>query len=162
MKILAKLFLVFTIVTVLELFLLLELAHLTNWWVTAAMIIGPGLLGAWLARREGTRAIGEISRALSLQREPAGAIMDGVLVLVAGALLITPGVLTDLAGVALLVPPIRRVVNNYTRTRIRKAIDDRLTDGRFSVINIGSAGFGGFDGADSYEVIDAEDIPKPR
>ncbi len=162
MKIVARLFVLFTVVTVIELFLLLELAHYTNWWVTIAMIILPGIVGAWLARREGTRALGEISKALSLQREPAGAILDGVLVLLAAAFLITPGVLTDLAGVALLIPPVRRIVNNYTRVRIRRAIDARMSDGRFSVVNVGSAAFGGFDAGESYDVIDAEDIPKRR
>lgn len=156
MKIVARLFLIFTIVTAAELYLLLKLAELTSWWVTVAMIIVPGLVGAWLAKREGMKALAAIRDAMALAREPAGAILDGVLVLVAGAFLITPGVLTDIAGLALLVPPVRRVVREMVRTRVKKAIDRRLADGSIRV--------GGFDTMrrPDYDVIDAEDIPKHR
>ena len=66
--------------------------------------------------------------------------------LVAAVLLITPGVLTDVTGLALLLPPVRRVVREYARKRLKKALDQRLATGSIHV--------GG------YEVIDAEDIPK--
>ena len=146
MKTVARLFLLMTIVTMVELFLLLKLGQVTSWWVSVAMVVVPGLVGAWLARREGARALGAIREAMSLQREPAGAILDGVLVLVAAVLLITPGVLTDLTGLALLLPPVRQVVREYAKRRLRSALDRRITSGSVHV--------GG------YEVIDAEDIPK--
>ena len=146
MKTVARLFLLMTVVTMVELFLLLKLGQLTSWWVTVAMIVVPGLLGAWLARREGARALGAIREAMSLQREPAGAILDGVIVLVAAVLLMTPGVLTDLTGLALLVPPVRLVVREYAKRRLRSALDRRIASGSVHV--------GG------YEVIDADDIPK--
>ena len=154
MKIVARLFLLFTLVTVVEMFLLLKLAQYTNWWVTAATIILPGLVGAWLAKREGAKAIREVGAALSLQREPTGAILDGALVLVAAAFLITPGVLTDLTGLMLLIPPIRRVVRERIRGRLRRAIDRKIANGSFRVMD-----FGSMTGRD-YDVIDAEDIPK--
>jgi UPF0716 protein FxsA len=135
-----------TVVTMVELFLLMKLGQATSWWVSVAMIVIPGLLGAWLLRREGAKAFGAIREAMSLQREPAGAILDGVIVLVAAVLLITPGVLTDLTGLALLVPPVRKVVREYARRRLKTALDRRLASG--------SMRMGG------YEVIDAEDIPK--
>jgi UPF0716 protein FxsA len=146
-KTVARLFLLMTVVTMVELFLLMRLGQATSWWVSVAMIVIPGLLGAWLARREGAKAFGAIREAMSLQREPAGAILDGVIVLVAAVLLITPGVLTDVTGLALLLPPVRKVVREYARRRLHTALDRR----------IGSASIrmGG------YEVIDADDIPKP-
>jgi UPF0716 protein FxsA len=156
-KIVARLFLVFTLVTVVEMFLLLKLAQYTSWWVTAATVILPGILGAWLAKREGAKAIREVGAALSLQREPTGAILDGALVLVAAAFLITPGVLTDLTGLLLLVPPVRRFVRERVRVRLRRAVDRKLAEGSFRVMDFRNVGnMGGSD----YDVIDAEDIPK--
>jgi UPF0716 protein FxsA len=159
MRTVAKLFFLFTVVTAIEVFLLLKLAEATSWWVTVATIFVPGLLGAWLAKREGARAFREVLAALSLQREPTGAIVDGAIVLVASVLLITPGVLTDLTGLMLLVPPVRRTAGAYARRRLTRAIDRRFSSGSVRVFGVG--GFGG-DGGGDFEVIDAEDIPKPR
>lgn len=160
MRIVARLFLLFTIVTAVELFLLLKLAELTNWWVTVAMIVVPGIVGAWLAKREGAKALGQIREALGLRREPAGAILDGVLVLLAGALLITPGVLTDLAGLLLLVPPVRAAVRQFAQRRIRRAIDRHVESGSMRIVDLGRFEYGASDAG--YDIIDAEDIPKPR
>jgi UPF0716 protein FxsA len=159
MKVVARLFALLTIVTVVELFLLLELAQLTSWWVTIATIFVPGLVGAWLLKREGTRAFRDVKAAMMLQREPTTAILDGVIVLVAAALLITPGVLSDLTGLALLIPPVRRRVREYVRKRIRAAVDQRLASGSISFVDLASYAAGADPG---YEIIDAEDIPKPR
>lgn len=158
MRVIAKLFLLFTVVSMVELYLLLQLAHLTSWWVTVVTVLVPGLAGAWLAKREGARAIREVKAAISLQREPTGAIVDGAIVLVAATLMIAPGVLTDLTGLALLIPPVRRVAAGYLRKRIRRAIDRRMSSGSFRVMDLGR-----FAGGDmGYDVIDADDIPKPR
>ena len=159
MKVVARLFALFTIITVVELFLLVELAELTSWWVTLATIVIPGLVGAWLLKREGTRALRDVKAAMMLQREPTGPILDGVIVLVAAALLITPGVLSDLTGLALLLPPIRRSVREYARKRIRTAIDRRLASGPMSFVDLAAYAAGADPG---YEIIEAEDIPKRR
>lgn len=162
MKTIGKLFLLFTLVTTVELFLLLELAEWTSWWVSAAMIVLPGLAGAWLLKREGTKAFRAVVEAMSLQREPTTVILDGVLILVAGVLLITPGVLTDLTGLALLIPAVRAVAREAIRRRVRTAVDQRLSEGRIRVATFDGYGDGPFGGARHADVIDAEDIPKPR
>ena len=156
MKLLARLFLLFTLVTIVELYLLLKLAEVTNWWVTVAMVVVPGLVGAWLAKREGIKAFRGIREAASLTREPTGAILDGVIVLLAATLMITPGVLTDLTGLALLLPPVRRRVAVVVRTRFRRWLDRHVASGPVNV------DLGRFGGGGTYEVIDAEDIPRPR
>jgi UPF0716 protein FxsA len=135
-----------------EVYLLLALARATSWWAALAMVVVPGILGAWLVKHEGLKALGGVREALSLAREPTGAILDAVLVLLAGAFLITPGVLTDLTGLALLLPPVRRKVAAYSRTRIRRAIDRHLAEGAIRVPGFEHAG---------HEVIDAEEI-RPR
>lgn len=164
MKTLGKLFLLFTVVTVVELYLLLKLAEFTNWWVTIATIILPGLLGAWLAKREGTKALRKIREALSLTREPTGALIDAAIVLVAGAFLITPGVLTDLTGLALLLPPVRKPVRAYIQRRIRNAIDRKIASGRLQFFSRGMGGFGSDPDEEPgrFDVIDANDIRPNR
>lgn len=161
MKTIGKIFLLFTIVTTVELFLLLELARYTSWWVSVATIVVPGIVGAWLLKREGAKALRAVTEAVSLQREPAEAILDGLLVLVASVLLITPGVLSDLTGLALLVPAIRAVARDLIRRRVRLMIDSRLSQGSFHVSTFNGFGGAPFGGRHGGEVIDAEDIPKP-
>ena len=161
MKTIGKLFLLFTLVTTVELFLLLELAQLTSWWVSAAMIVLPGLAGAWLLKREGTKAFRAVVEAMSLQREPTTVILDGLLILVASVLLITPGVLTDLTGLALLIPAVRGVAREAIRRRVRTAIDQRLSEGRIQMATFDGYNGGPFGAARHADVIDAEDIPKP-
>lgn len=154
MKVIAKLFLLFTLVAAVEVFLLLRLAQATSWWVTVATILVPGIVGAWLARREGMKALAGVREAASLAREPGGAILDGAIVLVAATLMIAPGVLTDLTGILLLVPPVRKGVREYARARLGRAIGRRMASGSINIVDFGPRG-----GA-PYDVIDAEDIPK--
>jgi UPF0716 protein FxsA len=91
-----------------ELVLLLLLTEATNWKFTLLMVLSTGFLGAYLAKQQGFAAWRRIREDLSQGRMPAGPVLDGVLILVASALLLTPGVLTDVAGLTLLLPPVRR------------------------------------------------------
>jgi UPF0716 protein FxsA len=129
MKLLGKLFLLFTVVTIIEVYLLVLLTHYTNIWVTIAFIVVPGILGAFLARREGRKAFAQLRAALRLEQEPTGAVLDGAVLLVAAAFLITPGVLTDITGLLLMLPPVRRPIREYARRRIHRAIENRLSSG---------------------------------
>jgi UPF0716 protein FxsA len=153
---LTKLLLLFTLVTAAETFLLFKIAQLTSWWLTLALIVVPGLLGAWLAKREGARALRSIQGSFAVGGEPAGAIIDGVLVLLAGILLLTPGVLTDLTGLLLLLPPVRRPLHAYVVRTVRRLVERRLASPQVVVFR-GSAPLED----PGYEVIDAEDIKRP-
>jgi UPF0716 protein FxsA len=120
----ARLFLLFAVVPLLDLWVLLRIAALVGPWGTLALIVLPSLLGAWLARREGLRVLRAWQRAIAEGRVPEEGLLSAGLVLVGGVLLITPGVLTDATGLALLVPPIRRVAIAGVRRWIRRKIDD--------------------------------------
>ncbi len=121
-KMLLRLFLLFTIVPIVELWLLFQIAQRTSLWFTLGLVIVTGFLGAWLARLEGWRTVARIQRELSEGKLPGDALVDGLLILVAGAVLITPGVLTDILGFGLLLPPVRRLI----KARLQRRFADRF------------------------------------
>jgi UPF0716 protein FxsA len=103
------LFLLFTVFTLLELFLLVWLTKLTSLFFTIAVAIATGMIGSWMAKREGLAVFGRFQSELGAGRFPGESIADGLLILLGGALLITPGILTDLVGFSTLVAPCRAV-----------------------------------------------------
>lgn len=119
----ARLFLLFSIVPFIELFLLLTVGREIGVLPTVGMIIATAIIGALLAKREGFRVYTEWQRAISEMRVPEEGITSGLLVLVGGALLIAPGVLTDVAGILLMIAPIRRVVARWIEARVKKHIE---------------------------------------
>jgi UPF0716 protein FxsA len=106
----AKLFLLFVAVPFIELALLLILSqYFIGWLPTLLIVIVTGVGGAWLAQRQGTQAMRRIRADLGAGRMPTDAVVDAVLIFIAGLLLMTPGVLSDLTGIFLLVPAGRLV-----------------------------------------------------
>jgi UPF0716 protein FxsA len=106
----ARLALLFLIVPLVELGLLMFLADSTDWKVALLLVVATGLAGAWLVKHQGWRALGRIRSEIQAGQLPGDALVDGLLVLVAGILLLTPGILTDLAALGLLLPFSRRLV----------------------------------------------------
>jgi UPF0716 protein FxsA len=115
-----RLLLLFTVVPLLELFLLVKLGTVVGVGPTIALVIFTGVLGAWLARQQGLGVLRRLRAELEAGRLPAGALIDGLLILVAGAVLLTPGLLTDALGVVLLVPPSRAVVRRIVVERFAR------------------------------------------
>jgi UPF0716 protein FxsA len=116
---LIRLILLLTILPLVELSLLLWLSDLTDWRLTLALVIGTGVAGGWLFRRQGWRIWGQLQADLQQGRMPVDSLQDGALILLAAVLLVTPGVLTDAAGILLLIPPIRRRVKAYFARRFK-------------------------------------------
>lgn len=104
---LLRLLLLFTLVPLLELLLLLEIGDAIGLVPTLALVFGTGAAGAWMARREGMRSWNAVQAELAQGRVPGRELLHSLLILVAGAVLLTPGVLTDAAGLLLLVRPLR-------------------------------------------------------
>ncbi len=105
-----RILLLLTIVPLVELFILFRIAEEFEWGPTIALVVLTGILGAWLARREGLKALKRIQDDLASGVAPTSAMVDGGLILIAGVVLVTPGVLTDLCGFALLIAPCRALV----------------------------------------------------
>jgi len=93
-----KLILLLTVVPLVELYVLFKIAVWTHFWVTVLIILGTGALGAVIARMQGLMVLRRMQQELSEGKIPAVSILDGVMILVAAALLVTPGLLTDTAG----------------------------------------------------------------
>jgi UPF0716 protein FxsA len=118
-----KLILLLTLVPLIELFLLVRLTQLWgSFYLTVGIVAGTGLLGAVLARHEGARVWRRANERLARGELPADGLLDGVLILLAGALLITPGLLTDGVGFLLLIPPTRALVRGAVKRRLRMRI----------------------------------------
>ena len=119
---LGRLFLLFTIVPFIELFLLMQVGDVVGFWPTVGMILLTGITGAWLSKREGLRVFREYQQALAEMRMPKEGLTSGLLVLVGGVLMIAPGVLTDITGILLMIPPVRRVVAGWVERYVEKHI----------------------------------------
>lgn len=111
-----------TLVPMIELVILLQFHGLVSYaigpipgfFVTIATVLGTGALGAFLARQQGLAVLREIQDALAHGKLPTDSVLDGALILVGAALLLTPGFATDLFGLSLLVP--------FTRAFLRQAL----------------------------------------
>jgi UPF0716 protein FxsA len=136
----ARLALLFVLVPLLELLLLIQMGRLVGLLPTIALVVFTGALGAALARSQGLRVAREAQREMAAGRVPGRALLDGLAVLVGGALLLTPGLLTDLFGFALLVPATRRAL----QARARRWWEKGLREGRIEVSQIGVFGQAGW------------------
>ena len=119
---LARLFLLFTLIPLVELYLLLWLGRLMGLMPTLGMILFTGALGAWLARSQGLATWTEIQRQQAQGKMPTTALVDGLLILIAGAVLLTPGLLTDVAGFFLLIPAGRAMIRGALYRRLEAKV----------------------------------------
>lgn len=110
-----KVLFLFIVLPFIELYLLLKLAAATSAAFTFATIIGTGLLGAFLAKQQGQRVYRSIQTELSQGRLPGDNMLHGLCVLIGGILLLTPGILSDLTGILLLLPFTRVFVIRFLK-----------------------------------------------
>ncbi len=120
---LLKLLVLFIVLPLLDLWLLFTLADsVVNLGITVGVVVATGIIGASLARRQGLAAWQTFNAEVRSGTLPADTMLDGVLILLAGAVLITPGLITDALGLALLVPAVRR----FVRGRLVKRLKSRI------------------------------------
>jgi UPF0716 protein FxsA len=102
--------LLFIVLPVVEIYVLIQIGQTIGAWWTVALLIADGLLGSGLMKREGTRALRALQQALTAGRMPARELADGALILVGGTLLLTPGFVSDIAGLVCVLPFTRPLV----------------------------------------------------
>ena len=122
----ARLIVLFTLVPIIELALLIQTGRWIGLWPTLGIVVATGVVGAALASREGLQAWRDVQLDLWEGRIPTRPVLDGLSVFVGGALLLTPGLLTDALGFFLLIRPTRRwlqnrVVNRFGASLVKRA-----------------------------------------
>lgn len=113
------LFVLFIIVPIIELAIIIQVGQVVGVGWTLVALIAMSLIGAALVKSEGLRAWRRVREALAEARMPAEEVVDGALVLLGGALMLTPGFLTDGLGLLLVVPTTRGMLNRTIRGRVR-------------------------------------------
>ncbi len=114
---------------VVELALLFKVHDFMGWGSTILLVLLTGIVGASLVRRQGVALLFKIQREMANGNLPAPQMMDGIMVLLAGALLITPGLITDTVGFALLIPYVREHIRGW----LRKKLEQKLRSGYIEV-----------------------------
>ena len=126
---LLRLFLCFTLIPVAELYLLIHLGGIIGGLNTVILVILTGFIGAYLARMEGLNTMIKVRQNLNQGLMPAEDLLDAFIILIAGLVLITPGLLTDTTGLLLLWPPTR---NKFKRF-LRKKFDEMAANGSINI-----------------------------
>ncbi|MCD4780998.1 MAG: membrane protein FxsA [Candidatus Omnitrophica bacterium] len=118
----ANLVLLFTVVPAIELVLLIKVGSYIGAINTLLIIVFTGVLGAYLARMQGFIVLQKIQKNINKGVMPSEELMDGVMILIGGIVLLTPGFITDFIGFSLLIPLTRLVIKKYLRVHIENMI----------------------------------------
>jgi len=110
--------LLFIAVPIAELAVIIQVGQAIGIWWTIGLLIADSLLGSWLMRHQGRASWRRFNEAVAAGRVPTREVLDGALVIFGGALLLTPGFLTDILGLVLLVPPTRAIVRAMLARRL--------------------------------------------
>jgi UPF0716 protein FxsA len=107
MPIFRYLFILFITVPLIEIYFLIQVGEVIGAWPTVLLVVVTAVLGVWLLRWQGLSTLTRVQTSLQHGELPAQAMLEGMLLLFAGALLLTPGFVTDAFGFLILVPPLR-------------------------------------------------------
>lgn len=113
MKIFQILFLVVLIIPFAEIYLLIQVGGVIGAFPTILLVVFTAAMGAWLLRQQGFATLQRFQESLARGEIPAYEMIEGPIILVGGALLLTPGFITDIIGFACLVPQLRRKIAQY-------------------------------------------------
>jgi UPF0716 protein FxsA len=127
----ALLVILFIVVPIAELYVIIQIGQLIGIWPTLVLLLADALLGSFLLKHQGRGAWTRFNQALAERRFPGKEVVDGLLIVVGGTLLLTPGFITDIFGLILLIPPSRAIVRRLLR---------RFTIGRFLVVGMPGGG----------------------
>jgi len=115
------LLLAFLLVPIIEIALFIQVGGLIGLWPTLTIVVLTAVLGTWLVKSQGRIALGQLQNSFQKLDDPTEPLAHGAMILVAGALLLTPGFFTDAVGFSLLMPPVRMAVYRFLRARVSVA-----------------------------------------
>ena len=139
------LFVAFVVVPLVEIYVLIQVGQVIGAWWTVLLLVLDSLFGAWLIKREGSKAWLALRTALETGRMPARELADAALILVGGTLMLAPGFVTDALGIVLILP--------LTRPLARRLLT-RLVSRRILVVNANRPGPGSGGSVVRGEVVD--------
>jgi len=122
-----KLLILFIVIPIIEIAILVKIGTLLGFWPTILIVIATGILGATLARIQGFLVLTRIRTELQMGRMPAEELIDGLLILIGGILLLTPGLLTDLIGFLMLIQWSRKLFKEWLGKRFKQWVKSRNT-----------------------------------
>ncbi len=123
----SRLLAIFIGVPLVEILILIKLGEVMGFWNTILLVIGTGIVGAYLAKLYGLTIWYQIQQDLQKGQMPTDKLMDGLLVLVGGIVLLTPGLLTDILGLALLFPLTRTIFKQWLIKRFTTMAQNQET-----------------------------------
>jgi UPF0716 protein FxsA len=144
----------FIIVPIVELYVIIQVGQAIGVWPTLALLLADAVLGSLLLRHQGRGAWRRFNQALAERRFPGREVVDGLMIVVGGTLLLTPGFVTDIVGLILLIPPTRAIIRRLFRGYLGR---------RFVVLGLGDQAMRTGRAARSYdyegtaEEIDSDD-----
>ena len=115
---------------VLELALLIKLGQAIGVWATLALVVAAFFLGAAVISQQSTKVLRQTLEAMSEGRAPAASVLDGLFLLMAGGLLLMPGLISDALAFLLLVPPVRRAIARWSMRHALSRVDVHFRDER--------------------------------
>jgi len=118
-----RLLAVFIVIPLIELIILIKVGSYIGLWPTILIVVLTGIVGASLARYQGFIIINKIRSDVSSGRVPARELIDGLLVLIGGIVLLTPGFITDICGFFLLIPFTRNLIKGFVRSQFERMVN---------------------------------------
>jgi UPF0716 protein FxsA len=140
-----------------ELYVIIQVAQVIGGWETIALLVIESAVGAWVLRRQGLSTLARIGRAVEEHRVPGKELVDGLLLIIGGALMLAPGFIGDVIGFLLILPP--------TRVPVRSLLIRRFKQGRmgsFVTFSSGNARFVGTFRASGYQETTGREGDPPR
>ena len=113
------LFVLFLAIPLIEIGLFIQIGGFIGLWPTLAVVVLTAILGTWLVRSQGSLALSQIRTSFNELNDPTEPLAHGAMILISGALLLTPGFFTDAIGFSLLVPPVRQFLILQVKSRIK-------------------------------------------
>ena len=113
------LFVAFLLVPLIEIGLFIQIGGIIGLWPTLGIVVLTAVIGTYLVRSQGIAALNNLRGSFSRLEDPSEPLAHGAMILIAGALLLTPGFFTDAVGFALLAPPVRSALIRYLRKHIK-------------------------------------------
>jgi len=123
-----RLLILFIGIPLIELILFLQIGSRIGLPATIATVVLTGIIGASLTKSQGLQVLSKYQKALAEGRMPHAEVIEGLMVLVAGAVLLTPGFLTDAIGFALLIPPVRAAVRAFAAEKLKNNVEVRVAN----------------------------------